>query len=138
MSLVACSPSVFYKEAFQLLNVKNLGKLQLPSDGVIRVLMSAERNLRQLTDTDHVNRSCCKLALQSRVLGDVGTDALELAEHAAETTSGIDNHYYDLVRLLVSIYYNARYHHVARLHTQRLQGKGIRQKYTKLILFKGQ
>ncbi|XP_034036867.1 uncharacterized protein LOC117519728 [Thalassophryne amazonica] len=138
LSLVACAPSIHYKEVFQLLTLKNLGKLKLPSDGVVRVLMSAERHLRQLSDIDRVNRSCSKLRLQYRVLEDVGTDALDLAEHAAETMCGVDNHYYELVCLLVTIYYDAQYHHVARLHTQRLQGMCVRQKYTKLILFKGQ
>ena len=137
-SIVATSPSTRFQEAFTLLNAKNLGGLQVPADGVITILMSAERHLRQMSEVDILQRNCSLLRLQVKVLDDVGLNALDIDQHTLDTALGLENHYSDLVRMLLRIYFNVRMHHIARLHTLRLQGRRMRNKYTKLILFKGQ
>ena len=136
--LTANGPSKHFSDMFNFLNMKNLGRLQIPSDGVIAVLLSAERNLRQLSSISKASTSCTSLRLQHLVLREVGTDAFDMFAHVQDTADGCDNHYFDLVRLLVRIYFDVRFHHVVRLQNLRLQGKKIRQKYTKLVLFQGQ
>lgn len=120
-----------------MLNIKNLGRLHVPSDGVVAVLLKAEQHLRDLSDLSRVNTRVSVVRLQYLVLRDIDLDVLYLNTHAMNTASGIENHLYDLVRLLVKIYFNVRYYHVARLHSQRLQAKSLRQKFNKLVLFKG-
>lgn len=138
-SLVATTPSTVNPEAFILLTVKNNGGLVTPSDGVITVICSAERHLRNLTEISRVRSSCSLLRLQCLVLEDLGSsDVLSLQAHATETVTQLDNHYTDIIRLIVEIYFTTRIHHIARLHNLVLQGKQARQKYTKLVLFKGQ
>lgn len=138
MYLTATSASKHYLHMFILLNMKNLGRLQLPSDGVIAVLLSAERNLRHLCSTHKASISCTSLKLQYLVLREVGSDIFDMFGHAQDTADGCDNHYFDLVRLLVKIYFDVRFHHIVRLQNLTLQGSKIRQKYNKLVLFQGQ
>lgn len=126
-----------YRDSLTLLTVKNCGKLVFPSDGVISILMSTERHLRQTTGLK-LSTACSQLHLERCVLTDVGPAALGLEHHAKETSHGVDNHYFDVVRLLVRTYTNLRFHHIVRLHNTELQGKRLRQKYNKLVLFKGQ
>lgn len=134
--LTAKTPSLRFTRAFTLLNLKDRGHLQRPSDAVILVLTSAERHLRQMTNMNRISRSCTLLRLEVQVLQDVGSGALGSTEHALETAVGVDNHCIDLLRLLIKRYFTV--HHITRLHTSMLQKQRLRQKYTKLVLFKGQ
>ena len=53
----------------------------------------------------------------SRVLGAIGTDdVIELGTHIQDTQHGVDNHHYDLLRLLLTVYLTLRQHHIAKLH----------------------
>lgn len=136
--LVARVPSERFAEAFTLLNLKDLGRLQRPSDPVIVIMLAAERHLRQMSDINHLNRHCTLLRLEVKVFQTVGSDAIGTTEHALETAVGVDNHCLSLVRFLVRRYFTVRVHHIARLHTSLIQKQKQRQKYTKLVLFKGQ
>ena len=136
--LVTTTASTEHQAAFTLLNAKNCGGLIKPAESVIGILLCDERKLRQITNIQNINRSCSQLKLESAVLSQMGCNAFEMDDHARSTTVGINNHYYDLVRLLVKTYFNLRFHHIVRLHNMKLQGKKIRQKCTKLVLFKGQ
>lgn len=131
--------SVHYQAALKFLSMKNWSsKLHVPSDGVIAILLKAEQHLRDLSSMKYVNPKISLVRLQYLVLRDVDPDVLCLHSHVMDTAQGIDNHSYDLVRLLVKIYFNVRYYHVARLHTQKFQARSVRQKLNKLVLFKGQ
>jgi hypothetical protein len=137
-SLVSTTASTKYHNSFLLLNIKNCGGLTIPSDGVIEIIMSAERHLRQITTIHKVQRSATEVLLRKCVLADVGADCLHLSEHALSTSLGIENHYFDVVTILISIFFKLRYHHIVRLHNMYMRGRSIRQKCTKLVLFKGQ
>lgn len=134
--LVGTERSIPFSESLTLLHVKNCGKLLVPADGVITVLMSAESHLRELTGLK-VSR-LGHLQLERLVVADVEPGTLQMAQHALETTVGINNHFYDVVRALVRIYFNVHSHHIVRLHNESVQSQKMRQKYTKLLLFKGE
>lgn len=136
--LVSTTPSIKYQSSFLLLNIKNCGGLTIPSDGVIDIIMSAEKHLRLITSVHKVHHTVSEILLRKCVLADVGPDCLCLHEHAIETSSGIENHYFDLVSIIVNIFFKLRYHHIVRLHNMQMKGKSVRQKCTKLVLFKGQ
>ena len=125
--------------AYQLIKLRNNGGLVVPSDGVVKVVACAERHLRQLSDLHSLNIKAKNLQLQARVLQELGSDdVLELGQHIFDTVEGIDHHGTSLMRRLVSSYFSLRQHHIARLHTLKLQGSSVRQSLTKTILFKGQ
>ena len=62
---------------------------------------------------------------------------LNLKDHLVESQHGIDNHYFDLITLLVERYYVTRLRHIARIHSMSFKNSSVRQKLTKSILFKG-
>lgn len=134
--LLSRQQSVRYGQALTLLHVKNCGGLLVPSDGVITILRAAERHLRQLTGLNVTRYN--HLHLERLVLSDVEPGTLGMDAHAVETSLGIDNHFVDVVRALVLVYFNVRSHHIVRLHNDSVQGQKMRQKYNKLLLFKGQ
>ena len=104
-SLVAKTSSTVNREAFILLTLKNNGGLVTPSDGVLIILSSAEKHLRNLTEISTIRRTCSLLRLQCLVLQHLGSsDVLSLQAHAAETLTQVDNHYTDIIRLVVSIF----------------------------------
>ena len=128
-----------FTSAYQLILLKNNGGLVLPSAAVLKVITSAERHLRHLSDLNKLNRKISALQLTTLVLLDCGSaDIFGLGEHIYNTADGIHHHGTTLVRNLVSTYFTLRQHHIARLHTQHLQGTSIRQSLTKTIIFKGQ
>ena len=55
-------------------------------------------------------------------------DVLNLSSHIVDTQHGIDNHFTTLTPIVVESYYDLRQHHISKM----------RQKFNKLILFKGQ
>ena len=81
---------------------------------------------------------CSQETVQYIVKREIGSqDPLLLGNHILDTQCGIDNHYFDLLHLLVCTYYSIRQNHVARVHTKRMKNVFVRQKLTKIILFKG-
>ena len=135
---LVCSESPANKDIYKFLYMKNAGGLVLPSEGVVRIVQCTERIIREKTLLSKSHGKGALIQLQSQVLGLVGPDALDMEEHARQTGVGIDNHYFDIIRLIVSIFYNVRCHHAVRLHNAILHSEKIRNKYNKLVLFKGQ
>ncbi|ELU16137.1 hypothetical protein CAPTEDRAFT_214299 [Capitella teleta] len=72
------------------------------------------------------------LKVQLLVLSRLGNlnvfDSVDFEDHVANTTVGLDNHYFCLIKQ----------HHFTRLLNQRVHANNIRRKNTKTILFMGQ
>lgn len=126
-------------ELYHLLQLKDRGGLMTPSAGALKVVLTAEEELRHLTPRlDSAQRMVQLRALECAVLGRIGSDdVLSLGRHSVDTQYGLDNHHTDLIRLLVANFHRVRLHHQARLHTARLQRNSRRQKLTKVVLFSG-
>ena len=126
-------------ELYHLLRMKNRGGLMVPSSGAVKIVMTAEEELRyRSARLDSVHKAVGRRALEAAVLARIGTDdVLCLGRHALDTQYGLDNHHTSMVRLLVSLYHRVRLHHQARLHTARLQRNSLRQRLTKAIIFSG-
>lgn len=121
-----------------LIKLKDRGGLAVPSDGVVAILLVAEKTIRRCMDVTSAMRMCNKNVVIYTLKRQFGvTDVLSLGPHILETQFGIDNHYFHLLKLLAEAYYVLRQRHVARLHNDRLKQNSVRQKLTKLILFKG-
>ncbi|ELU18358.1 hypothetical protein CAPTEDRAFT_200637 [Capitella teleta] len=73
------------------------------------------------------------LKVQLLVLSRLGNlnvfDLVDFEDRVANTTIGLDNHYFCLIK---------QHHHFTRLHNQRVHANRIRRKNTKTIFFKGQ
>lgn len=128
-----------YDKAYHLLVLKNRGGLVIPSQGTVAVIKSAEKAIQQLMNIHSVSRHCKPARIEYVVKADLGTsDVFGLNTHTLETQHGIDNHYFQLISLLIHIYFGLRQHHIARVYNIRQQGESVRHKLTKTILFKGQ
>ena len=108
-----CHPALVadnsFNGSFTLTNRRNEGGLKLLSAGVIAVLRSAEMNIRAMSKIDVANRKLSSLKLQSVVLEELGSKNLfDLQGHFLATGVGIENHYFDLVRKLVDIFFTVR------------------------------
>ncbi|KAK6167117.1 hypothetical protein SNE40_021217 [Patella caerulea] len=136
---VIVNPATTYNNTHFLITIKDNGGLLKPSDGLVKIITIAEKLLRYMSPKNTPSHSCTMLKLQAAVLEEVGgVDLLKLKSHIDDTHLGIDNHYYDLIRLVVGIFFKLRQHHIVRLHNIKLKAKSIRQKLTKSILFMGQ
>ena len=75
----------------------------MPSDDVVKIVRFAELQLRCLSPLNHATLQCTSRKLQALVLQQFGDKALFAIEsHFSETQSGIDNHYFDLLRVIVT------------------------------------
>lgn len=124
---------------YHLLTLKSCGGLVVPSAGVVQVCQVAEKVLRQNVSMSCATNKVLTSILSQKVLKELGgVDVFCLGSHISDTQDGIDNHHFTLLRSTVTKYMTVRQHHIAKLHTLKLQGSNVRHKLTKTILFKGQ
>ncbi|ELU17521.1 hypothetical protein CAPTEDRAFT_195474 [Capitella teleta] len=110
---------------FRFLHLKNRGGLVCPSAGVLKIATLTETFLRT---QDNLPLLKVQLLVLSR-LGNLNVfDSVDFEDHVANTTVGLDNHYFCLIKQ----------HHFTRLLNQRVHANNIRRKNTKTILFMGQ
>jgi hypothetical protein len=120
---------------FRFLHLKNRGGLVCPSAGVLKIATLTETFLRT---QDNLPLLKVQLLVLSR-LGNLNVfDSVDFEDHVANTTVGLDNHYFCLIKSVVATYYDLRQHHFTRLLNQRVHANNIRRKNTKTILFMGQ
>ena len=87
-----------------LFNYRQLGGLIMPSDDV-KIVTFAELQLRCLSPLNRATLQCTSRKLQASVLQQFGDKLLfDIENHFSETQSGIDNHYFDLLRVIVDIF----------------------------------
>nr|XP_033947312.1 uncharacterized protein LOC117452698 [Pseudochaenichthys georgianus]XP_033947313.1 uncharacterized protein LOC117452698 [Pseudochaenichthys georgianus] len=133
-SLVRDAVPSSFDESYHLLALKNNGGLVIPSQGTVKVLRAAERVIRQAS-----TRQAPKVSTVTYIVREeIGTeDVFQLGEHIEETQFGIDNHYSDLLSLVVSVFLKIRLHHIAKLTSLDLQKGSTRKKLCKTVLFQG-
>jgi len=128
----------YFEGMFHLLNLKDKGGLVVPSQGVVLLLLAAEKAIRRLQNVTSARSVCEKKAVVYTVKREYGClDPLNLGEHILETQTGVDNHFYDLMEILIAVYFDLRQRHIARVHTSQMKATSVRQKFTKFILFQG-
>jgi len=123
------------------LQLKDNGGLVKPSEGVIQIVHSAERSLRALVAADKPVHALARLGehLEVAVMSDLDCrPSFKTAAHTLDTADGIDNHVYSLVRQIVRFYLRIRTFHIVKSWNDDGQGVNVRQKMTKLVLFKNQ
>ena len=110
-------PAPRQENVFHLIRLKNEGGLLVPAPGVVSILISAEKALRRCMNVNSSKRICTAQDVIYAVKTECGgTDFLNLHQHIVDSQSGIDNHYFDLIEVLVLKYHSLRMNHVARLH----------------------
>jgi hypothetical protein len=138
-SLISLDKPVHLGQGHHLLELKNKGGLSIPSEGVLKVCHTAEKAIRYYSNISHASNNITTDVLNNHVLLNIGaTDVFNLGTHIVDTQNGIDNHHFTLLRLVLSKYLTLRQHHIAKLHTLKLQGCDVRHTLTKTVLFKGQ
>lgn len=99
-----------------------------------KVLRAAERVIRQSS----TNQAPKVSTVTHIVREEIGTeDVFLLGEHIEDTQFGIDNHHFDLLSLVVSVFLKIRLHHIAKLTSLELQKGSKRKKLCKTVLFQG-
>ncbi|XP_017291504.1 uncharacterized protein LOC108247691 [Kryptolebias marmoratus] len=127
-SLVSAAIQPCY-ELYQLLELKNEGGLVTPSQGVVYILTAAEKGIRLFMSTASAKNICSVHKVTMYVKNECGDiDPLCLGEHITESQYGIDNHYFDIIKVLVACYYTIRQKHIARLHSSHLKKKSLYSK----------
>ncbi len=138
-SLVTTELPLHVANGYNLLVLKNKGGLCIPSEGLVRICSLAEKCIRQNCTINKAMNKTTADTLIFHVCKIIGSqDILNLGDHIYETQNGINNHHFPLIRLVLSKYFSIRLHHIANLHTVRMQGRNVRHSLTKAILFKGQ
>ena len=125
--------------SYQLLRIKNNGGLVIPSPGMVRIVQFTEKFIQRLCNIHTVTNMCKFPRILAMVREHIGAaDILLMGDHLIETQHGIDNHFTSLLYTIVEKYFNLRQHHIVKMYNVRKQAGTMRQKFNKLILFKGQ
>ncbi|KAM4040012.1 DNA transposase THAP9 isoform 2-T2 [Anomaloglossus baeobatrachus] len=105
-ALVSSRPPKELTSAYHLLQVHGGIAHFVPSDGAVRSVQIAEKQLHQVLKYGSSERRLSALVLERHVLSILGpTDIFDLQEHIPQTELGIDNHHFQLLRLMASLYY---------------------------------
>jgi hypothetical protein len=123
------------------LKLKDNGGLVTPSEGVVQVIQRAEQNYRLLISLEKAvhNISRAGLELEQAVLRDLDcAKVFGETSHLMDTVSGIDNHVTSLVRQVVRFYLKIRKFHTVKMWNVERRKSNVRQKMTKLVLFRNE
>ncbi|XP_075713521.1 DNA transposase THAP9 isoform X2 [Rhinoderma darwinii] len=108
-ALVSNNPPQDFTSAYHLLQVNGGIAHFVPSNGILRTVQTAQKKLCHLLKYRRCKRSISALMLEHHVLSTLGpTDIFDLKEHIPQTELGIDNHHFQLLRLIASLYYALR------------------------------
>ncbi|MEE6481549.1 hypothetical protein FKM82_012900 [Ascaphus truei] len=109
-----------FRNAYHLLQSKDGGAF-VPSTGTIKTVLTAEKELHHMLNYQTFKHSTFPLVLEHHVLSLLGSaDIFDLKEHITLTELGIDNHHFQLLRLITSLYCALRQAYVVKV-TQRIQ-----------------
>lgn len=123
---------VFHCESsFDLIDLRDRGGLIRPSNCVIQLCKKTEDVIRGLDE-----KQLCSRSLEHRIRLSVLNESSDIFPDDHE--SGLNSHSLQLTKSIINTYIEVRLHHRASLFTDALQGKKIRSKLTKTILFSNQ
>ena len=121
-----------------LINYRQLGRLIMPSDDVVKIVTFAELQLRCLSPLNCATLQCTSRKLQASVLQQFGDKPLfDIENHFSETQSGIDNHYFDMLRVIVDILLGLQQHYIICLHNIGLKNHVYVKKSNKIYIVYG-
>jgi hypothetical protein len=123
------------------LKLKDNGGLVTPSEGVVRIIQRAEQNYRVLIPQGSPVHSISRMGikLEQAVITDLNCDLVfGETSHLMDTISGIDNHVTSLIRQIVRFYLKIRKFHSVKMWNIEQRQSNVRQKMTKLVLFKNE
>jgi hypothetical protein len=124
---------------FGLITLKNNGGLVVPSVSVVSIVKHCERFLRSRINVKSVQKYQWESIECLNIIRTMDVSVFpELETHFIETAREVDTHYYVLMKLIVSEFLRLRRFHAIGLSNVSLQGKSVRQKLTKDILFLNQ
>ncbi|KAM4748916.1 DNA transposase THAP9 [Rhinophrynus dorsalis] len=131
-ALVSGDTQQDFRNAYHLLQLKEGRFHFIPSNGTIKTVQTASKEFYYMLNNSKIQHKHSPLMLEQRVLSLLGsTDIFDLKEHIAQTVFGIDNHHFQLLRKITSLYYGLRQAYVLRL-TQTSQYKAhVKQILTK-------
>jgi hypothetical protein len=136
--LISMSPDL--RSNYLLLTMKNRGGLIVPSSAVVDVQTVAEKFIRQNTAIRKLSRDSA--TVRHRVVSGVLRYAVRkgffVDDHDRTTRSGLESHSFDLVRKIVTCYFNLRAHHVTSLRHSDIQKSAVRNKTVRNLIFIGQ
>ena len=124
------------------LQLRNNGGLVVPSEGVTRIINTAERHLRYMIGSKlkplHA-MSRLRKQLEMAVLSNIDCSSVfGNTSHIGDTLVGIESHIFSLVRHIVRFFLDIRIFHIAKAWNIEQKGVVVRQTMTKLVLFKNQ
>ena len=124
-------PIVDRQFPFDLIDLRDKGGLIKPSMSVFLVCTKAESVIKQLTERD-LNDKLLLKRIQMSVLNDIQIP------FPNDHETGLDSHSLQLTKHVIAFYAKVRLHHLAQCYTQKVQGKQLRSRLTKTILFSHQ
>lgn len=128
-----------YATSYFFLELKTNGGLVKPSEGVVSVVVAAERHLRQISSITKLPKKSQQKHLEVRVLSELGNlDIFYMGDHVLESQEGIDNHHLSLIRSIIQHFCTLRHHYTSRLHNIKIHESVKRNKLTRDIIFLGQ
>ena len=128
----------------RLITLRNKGGLKIPSKSVHTVCKLTEQEIKLCLSKDLALKSLSssrpKRHIKSRVMRRlVGTDIFSSIQgHLLTEEVGEENHYTNLISILIECYVDVKLHAVAKTYTMGEVGEPIRHKLSKLIIFKHQ
>lgn len=119
-----------------LIKIKNRGPFVFPSMDVIKICTAAERVFRQYYTNLFVQKNI-KTKMSQQIINSLDDpfSGTEMQTHILSQDI-FNNHRIQLIKLIIETFLNIRLYHEAKEHSAK--NENIRQKYTKLILFKNQ
>ena len=126
---------------YSFLKIKNNGGLVAPSKEVIIIVKLAEQNIRQLLPSSKGLQNLSRIGkqLEHLVFQNINFKNLfAYSDHFFDSTDGIDNHVFSLVRQIIRCYVDLRKDHLVKNWNIEQRGVIIRQSMNKTILFKNQ
>ena len=126
--------------ADSLLQIQNRGGLIKPSDGLVKIIFTAERLIREIVSSvcEFSGKDYDLLKLEVRLLEALPCSQVlfpNASYHFDNTYSGLDSHYFLLIRCIARTFFTVRFHHLVSEYNSVAKPPSVRQKLTKAILF---
>lgn len=125
-------------EHYAFISRKNLGRLVIPSQDVVKVCKCAESHIRLVEARGELTRKDLVNGIVIKCLRDLQQQNIfcNLMPHILQQEP-LSNHRYYLLKLILVTYVNVRLRHIAKEVTAVLQNNKIRSLSNKLVHFKG-
>ncbi|KAG8576965.1 hypothetical protein GDO81_010033 [Engystomops pustulosus] len=127
-ALVSSNPPQDFTSAYHLLQVDGGIAHFVPSNGTHRTVQIAEKELHYMLKYGRWKHRISALMLEHHILTILGpTDIFDLKDHILQTGLGIDNHHFQLLRLIVSVYYVLREPYINSIQQEYHQRRLLKQ-----------